>query len=66
MNEQYGKKHKFNYLLKLLQCTKNTVVINSRFVHQNGVFFWFHEVSFDTSKNIKRCKSGDLQRNATK
>lgn len=41
------------------------MVINSRFGHQNGVFMWFHEVSFDTPKNIKRCKSGDLQRHAT-
>ncbi len=41
------------------------MVINSRFGHQNGVFMWFHEVSFDTPKNIKRCKSSDLQRHAT-
>ena len=27
---------------------------------------WFQMVSFETSKNIKRCKSGDLQRYATK
>lgn len=39
---------------------------NSRLGHQRGVFLCFHRVSFDTHKNIKRCKSDDLQRSATK
>lgn len=61
-----GKKYRVNYLQKLLQCTKNTVVFNSRLGHQSGVFLWFHEVSSEPSKNIKRCKSDDLQRYATR
>lgn len=61
-----GKKHRVKSLQKLLQCTKNTVVSKSRFGHQCGVFRWFHEVSSGTPKNIKRCKSGDLQRYDTR
>ena len=39
--------------------------INSRLGHQNGVFRYFQMVSFAITKNIKRCKSVDLQRYAT-
>jgi hypothetical protein len=37
------------------------MVINSRLRHQSGVFLWFYEVSSGPPKNIKPCKSGDLQ-----
>ena len=42
------------------------VVFHSRIPHQRGIFIWFQMVSFETFKNIKRCKSIDLQRYATK
>lgn len=42
------------------------MVQKSRFGHQRCIFIWFQLVSFETPKNIKRCKSVDLQRHTTK